>query len=163
MLFQLTTKTVAGTFNKYYINIVEISSGNPPPKNFWKMSHGKSKQEVLCDILNAYKTHPSIKQIEKKFNDQNFFRKETFFFKPVTSLEIEKLFNCFDKNKAAGIDTIPPKLIKIEADFWTPLLTVAIKKSIEGNIFPYSAKIVSVIPLDTGKPNKNEISKSKSH
>ena len=163
MLFQLTTKTVAGTFNKYYINIVEISSGNPPPQNFWKMSHGKSKQEVLCDILNAYKTHPSIKQIEKKFNDQNFFRKETFFFKPVTSLEIEKLFNCFDKNKAAGIDTIPPKLIKIEADFWTPLLTVAIKKSIEGNIFPYSAKIVSVIPLDTGKPNKNEISKSKSH
>ena len=163
MLFQLTTKTVAGTFNKYYINIVEISSGNPSPQNFWKMSHGKSKQEVLCDILNAYKTHPSIKQIEKKFNDQNFFRKETFFFKPVTSLEIEKLFNCFDKNKAAGIDTIPPKLIKIEADFWTPLLTVAIKKSIEGNIFPYSAKIVSVIPLDTGKPNKNEISKSKSH
>ena len=81
------------------------------------MSHGKSKQEVLCDILNAYKTHPSIKQIEKKFNDQNFFRKETFFFKTVTSLEIEKLFNCFDKNKAAGIDTIPPKLIKIEADF----------------------------------------------
>ena len=134
-----------------------------PPQNFWKMSHGKSKQEVLCDILNAYKTHPSIKQMEKKFNDQNFFRKETFFFKPVTSLEIEKLFNCFDKNKAAGIDTIPPKLIKIEADFWTPLLTVAIKKSIEGNIFPYSAKIVSVIPLDTGKPNKNEISKSKSH
>ena len=37
------------------------------------MSHGKSKQGVLCDILNAYKTHPSIKQIEKEFNGQNFF------------------------------------------------------------------------------------------
>ena len=74
------------------------------------MSHGKSKQEVLCDIINAYKTHPSIKQIEKKFNEQNFSRKENFFFKPVTPPEIKNLINCLDTNKAAGIDTIPPKL-----------------------------------------------------
>ena len=40
------------------------------------MSHDKSKQEVICDILNAYKTHPSIKQIEKKFNEQNLFGKK---------------------------------------------------------------------------------------
>ena len=43
------------------------------------------------DILNAYKTHPSVKQIEKKFNGQNFFGKEKCFFKPVTPPEIEKL------------------------------------------------------------------------
>ena len=40
----------------------------------------------------------------------------------------------------------------------TPLLTVAINKSIEENIFPDSAKIASVIPLDKSKLNKNEIS-----
>ena len=74
------------------------------------MSHDKSKQEVICDILTAYKTHPSIKQIEKKFNEQNFSRKENFFFKPVTPPEIKNLINCLDTNKAAGIDTIPPKL-----------------------------------------------------
>ena len=72
------------------------------------MSHGKSKQEVLCNILNAYKIHPSIKKIEKKF-------KKIFLLSLL--LEIEKLINCFDKNKAAGIDTIPPKLLEIEADF----------------------------------------------
>ena len=44
-------KTFASTFNKHYINIVEISSANPP-KSFSKMSDGKSKQEVLCNILN---------------------------------------------------------------------------------------------------------------
>ena len=44
------------------------------------------------------------------------------------------------------------------ADFLTPLLTVAINKSIEENIFPDSAKIASVIPLDKSKLNKNEIS-----
>ena len=71
-------KTLASIFDKHYINIVEIS-GNPL-QNLLKLSHGKSKQEVLCVILNAYKTHPSIKQIEKKFNEQNYFRKEKFFF-----------------------------------------------------------------------------------
>ena len=49
---------------------------------------------------------------------------------------------------------IPQKLIKIAAEFLTPLLTVAINRSIEENIFPDSAKIASVIPLDKGKPNK---------
>ena len=62
------------------------------------------------DILNAYKTHPSVKQIEKKFNGQNFFWKENFFFKPVTPPEIENLINCLNTNKAARIDTIPPNL-----------------------------------------------------
>ena len=118
------------------------------------MSRDKSKQEVLCDILNVYKTHPSIKQIEKKFNEQNFFRKENFFFKSVTPSEIKNLIDCLDTNKTAEINTIPPKLIKIAADFLTPLLTVAINKSIEENTFPDSAKIASVIPLDKGKPNK---------
>ena len=35
---------------------------NPP--------NGKRKLEVLCDILNAYKIYPTIKQIENKFNEQ---------------------------------------------------------------------------------------------
>ena len=100
------------------------------------MSHGKSKQEVLCDILNTYKTHPCIKQIEKKFNEQNFFRKENFFFKPVTPSEIKSLINCLDRKNPAEIDTVPSKLIKIAAENSTALLTVAINKSIDENIFP---------------------------
>ena len=39
------------------------------------MSYDKSKHEVLSDILNAYKNHPSINQLENKVNMQNFFGK----------------------------------------------------------------------------------------
>ena len=70
-------KRLASTFNNNSINIVEMSTGKTQ-KNLSKMSHGKSKQEVLYDILNAYKTHPSIKQIEMKFDEQNFFEKKIF-------------------------------------------------------------------------------------
>ena len=58
----------------------------------------------------------------------------------------------------SGIDTIPPKLVKLSADFLTPSLTKAINTSIAQNVFPENAKAVSVIPLDKGKPNKNEMS-----
>ena len=56
------------------------------------------------------------------------------------------------------MDTIPPKLVKLSADFLTSLFTKAINTSIAENVFPENAKTASVIPLDKGKPNKNEMS-----
>ena len=43
-------------------------------------------------------------------------------------------------------------------DFLTPLLTNSINSSIEHNIFPDLAKAALVVPLDKGKPNKNDVS-----
>ena len=40
----------------------------------------------------------------------------------------------------------------------TPLLTKAKNTSIAQNVFPENAKTASVIPLDKGKLNKNEMS-----
>ena len=89
--------------------------------------------------------------------NKNFFEKKpvkSLIFKPVTSSEI--------KNLIVLIQIKPQEQTrfhrKIAADFLTPLLTVAINKSIKENICLDSAKIASVIPLDKGKPNKNEIS-----
>ena len=68
---------------------------------------------------------------------------------------------CLDTNKAAWKDTIPSKLIKIAAEFLTPLLIAILNKSIGGNIFPDSAKIASLVTFDKGKLNINEISNFK--
>ena len=95
------------------------------------------------DVLNDYENHSSIKQIENKFNGQNFFGKENFFFKSASQLKIEKL----DTNKATAIDRIPPKL-KITADLLTALLTATINKIIEENVFLDPVKLVSAVPLD---------------
>ena len=53
---------------------------------------------------------------------------------------------------------IPPKLVKLAVDFIAPILTKAINTSIEVNIFPENAKTATVIPLDKGKLDKNDIS-----
>ena len=79
--------------------------------------------------------------------NKTFFEKKHFSLRLLLHQKLKNLINCLDTNKAAVIDTIPLKLIKIAAAFLTPLLTVVIK-SIEENISPGSAKIASVIPLD---------------
>ena len=63
-----------------------------------------------------------------------------------------------DTKKAVGIDTIPPKLIKMASNFLAPILTTAINSSIENTVFPENAKVATIVPLDKGKPDKNDIS-----
>ena len=70
---------------------------------------------------------------------------------------MKKLKIILDIKKASRIDTIPHKLIKLSADFLTPLLTKAINTSITQNVLPENAKTAYVIPLDKGKLKKKEI------
>ena len=71
---------------------------------------------------------------------------------------MKELPNQIDTKKAVGIDTIPPRFIKMASNFLVPILTTAINSSIENNLFPENAKVATVVPLDKGKPGKNDIS-----
>ena len=146
-------KQLTKLFNSYYINIVEKSSDT---KNFGTNFENTSVQSVR-DIVNSYKNHPSIIIIKQVINGSNVSDSERFSFKTVNESEIKDLKN-LDIKKASGTDTIPPKLVKLSADLFTPLLTKAINTSIAQNVFPENAKTASVIPLDKGKSNKNEMS-----
>ena len=147
-------KQLTKLFNSCYINIVEKSSDT---KTFGTNFENASVQSVR-DIVNSYKNHPSIIKIKQVVNGSNVSDSERFSFKTVNESEIKDLLKNLDIKKASGIDTIPPKLIKLSADFLTPLLTKAINTSIAQNVFPENAKTASVISLDKGKPNKNEMS-----
>ena len=71
---------------------------------------------------------------------------------------MKKLLYESDTKKAVGIDTIPPKLIKMASNVLAPILTTAIDSSIENIVFPENAKVATIVPLDKGKPDKNDIS-----
>ena len=71
---------------------------------------------------------------------------------------MRKFLNFIDTKKAVGIDTIPFKLIKMASNFLAPTLTAVISSNIENRVFPDNAKVATVVPLEKGKPNKNEIS-----
>ena len=96
-------------------------------------------------------------QIKQNVCSSSFHVKEKIGFHFVNEIEIKKLIQGLYPRKATGIDTMPPKLIKVAKKFLTLLLTKSINSSIEHNIFPDLAKTALVVPLDKGKPNKNDI------
>ena len=59
--------------------------------------------------------------------------------------------------KDVGIDFVPPKLIKLSAEPLSQPLTEAINLCIKQNNFPSNTKVASVVPLDKGKSNENDI------
>ena len=97
------------------------------------------------DIVNSHKNHPSILKIEQVVNECDVSDSERFSFKTVNETEIEDLLKNLDIKKANGFDTMPPKLVKLSADFLTPLLKKDINTSITQNVLPEKAKPASVV------------------
>ena len=79
-----------------------------------------------------------------------------FLFKTVNETEVKDLLGNADIKKESGIDTIPPKLVKISADFLTLMLRKSINTNIRQKVFPENAKTASMILLD--KLNKTKMS-----
>ena len=149
-------KKLADLFSSHYINIVEISSGIKP-ENISSTCNISGTDEIQ-HIVNLYKDHPSIKQIKNKIIPDSNQIQVIYSFKHVTVDNMNKLLNEIDTKKTVGIDTIPTKLIKIASNFLVPMLTTAINFNIESSVFPDNIKVTTVVPLDKGKPDKNNIS-----
>ena len=98
-------------------------------------------------------SHPSVLKINTKFGSDF----TSFDFQQVKPPEVKRLLKEIDIKKAVGVDTIPPKLIKIGADIIAEPLTKAINCCLRQGIFPNNAKIASVVPVDKGKPDKYDV------
>ena len=149
-------KKLANLFNSHYINIVEIGSGIKP-ETISSTCHINDADEIQ-HIVNLHKDHPRNKQIKEKIIPENNKKQVIFSLKPTTIDNVKKLLSKIDTKKAVGIDTIPRKLIKMVSNFSSPILTTAINSSVENNVFPENTKVATVVPLDKGKPDKNDIS-----
>ena len=114
--------------------------------------------DEIQHIVNLYKDHPSIKQIKKKIIPESHEKQVIFPFKLTTVENVKKLLNEIHTKKALGIDTIPLKLIKMASKFLAPIYTTAINSIIENSVFRKNAKVATAVPLDKGKPDKNDIS-----
>ena len=83
---------IAKIFNKYFsetvdkLNIVE-----------WPSRETGGTEDQLTDIINKYKSHPSIKKIKS-----NYTIKQNFASKPVTVKDIENVIKNIPTNKVTG-------------------------------------------------------------
>ena len=75
----------------------------------------------------------------------------------VSDCDAEQLLRNVDIKKSAGINMIPPKLIKLSAKVLSKPLVIAINNSSNKGIFPDNAKIACVSPLDKHTDDKYSV------
>ena len=143
---------ISQIFSKHYNNIVEKNCGNKPNKIGTTLG-SLNDSDVIDRIIKSYQNHPSVLKIKTKFGPVL----NSFDFQQIKAPEVKKILKEIDIKKAVGVDTTPPKLIKIGADIIAEPLTQAINCCLRQGIFPENAKVASVVPLDKGKPNKYEV------
>ena len=146
---------LAKTFNNRCINTVEINSGFKPLKI---TNQSKDDNSAIDEIIRTCQDHPSVKQIKNVITTLNTPKPVYFSFEPTNPIEVQKRLKNIDTKKATGFDKIPPKLVKLSAEVLSTPLSIAINNSLKYGVFPDDAKNTTVIPLDKGKPNKNETS-----
>ncbi len=97
----------------------------------------------ITGVLHNYKTHPSIKNIQKNLENEL----PVFNFHTLNTNDVRCLVRKLNVKKAAGYDNISAKLLKIAIDQLAPLLTHLINLSITKCIFPNELKLAEIIPV----------------
>ena len=135
-------RDIVEIFNEFYTNIVQITTGVAPHNIKDELASNISNKQAVLNIVNHYKSHPSIKAIKS-----NFVIEEEFSFKQTTSEDICKLLKNLNEHKAIGDDNIPPKILKLAADTICTPLSTTINSRINEINFPAKAKSAVVAPL----------------
>ena len=129
-------QNVADTLNEYFINIAEYTVGRQitalPSKDI---------EISISEIINKHENHISIpKYQEQKLNS-------TFTFEKTTSTDIRQLILELNGRKPMGIDTIPPKIIKMLNDNICDNIESIANLMITQSLFPDQAQISSITPV----------------
>ena len=96
-------KVIVKIFNKRYINIVEKTS-RIAPKNLGSPLDPKLDEKTICEIIENYRNHFSIK------------KKLIVDFPETTMEDINQITKSLNPNKATGPGSIPLNIIKTAAN-----------------------------------------------
>ena len=125
---------IAKIFNKHFsesvdkLNIFE-----------WSSCESEYTENQLTNIINKYKSHPSIKKAIKS----NHTIKQKFSFKSVTVKDIENFIKNFPTNKVTGAE-IPLNVLK---QFTYVMLRDCVNDCLLKGSFPDSLKLANIAPV----------------
>ena len=138
-------KEVANHFNKYFINIIENTTGHKI-----NTLNSNPASNTIDQILDYYKNHSSILMIKEKMKQYQNFTK--FEIPKSTELDIHDIIMKINTKSSQGHDKIPPKILKMCANEIAKPLSSIINLSINQEIFVDTAKISLCTPLYKNPP-----------
>ena len=97
--------------------------------------------DSILSVLNAFKNHPSIKNIKsKKLNS-------TFSFENTYTDVVMKMINSLNVAKTCQVNDTPAKVIKINKDISANMITNHFNYCIANGEFPDELKQADVFPV----------------
>ena len=73
----------------------------------------------------------------------------------ISEQEVKKILKELSTEESAGVDLIPPKLVKLAVNYLAGPLSQSLNNSIKKEIFPENANVASVTPIDKKTDDKN--------
>ena len=135
-------KDVANIFVNHYTNIVENTTGVKPVNIEDSMPPDSPRTEIIMKIIDSYKNHPSILEINKNVSFET-----RFAFSEITNEYVKTLFNKINIKKSTGADNLPPKITKLCTDILSKPTTFIVNSMIKNSIFPDKAKRAAISPI----------------
>ena len=107
--------------------------------------------------IDRYKNHPSILKIKLEVSSKSF---DSYFSSNilVTSDEVEKRLKSLNSKKAARMDRLPIKLVKLASEILSKPLSITTNNSITSSTFPDWEKVATVVAIDKKTDNKYTVS-----
>ena len=150
---------VQGDLKRTWRLIKLIIHKEPAKQGIHEIKHNnkcETDQTVIANIFNEYFTNIGEKLASKipqesgspcEFIKNDQTKSNSIFMQPTTASEIINIVQNLKNDKAAGCDSISPKVLKaVMNNIVTPLCTL-FNKSMESGIFPDSLKVARVTPI----------------
>ena len=139
-------KSVANLFNDHYIHIIENTTGEK--LNIFPFDPLK---DPVDQILETYKSHPSILQIKEKMRQCPDYK--IFEIPQSTEGDIYNIIVKLNAKAAQGYDKIHPKILKLCANEIAGPISKIINSSLQSGTFVDKAKISLCTPIYKNPPN----------
>mgnify|MGYP001792074473 CR=1 FL=1 len=126
---------VAEIMNNHFINVTKELNLKPDP--------AVNENITLTEIFDKYENHKSVVSINVLHN----IPENLFFFKEITTDELEKVIKDLNIKKGSLSNCIPAKILKENSNTYILYLKKIINQSIESSTFPSKLKMAEVIPV----------------
>ena len=141
----IDTKEIAQVLNDHYINIVQRSCGGKPT-SVAKQSYLTDDIKTVDHKIRYYEDHSSVRHIKKNVKTPH---NSTCSLLTISEQEVNKILKELSTKKSAGVDTVPPKLVKLTANYlagnYLPL-SQSINNSIKKGCFQKMQRLPQLLP-----------------
>ena len=138
------TKEMVQFLNDHYINPAKRSCGEKS-SSVTKQSLLTNDVKIVDNIVCYYEDDASVRHIKKNVNPPPRPPKTIFTCSLLTisEQEVQKILKELRTEKSAGVDTIPPKLVKLDTSYLAGPLLQPINSSIKKGCFPKMQRLLS--------------------